>query len=147
MGVDFMTQTMGIFDQLQYWKETNTIVEMHYIVAGVKRTIYGRVLSFESSAQKIIFYNDDAKNTENISLAQIEDVIVPQPPSQTEPAQTMPGYSHKEKQAQGVQPASKKSLSVKEELIEAIETLSTPDLYALLPLVKQLSKHAASRSR
>ncbi|TMV48370.1 hypothetical protein FE783_17790 [Paenibacillus mesophilus] len=66
---------MNIFDLLKQWKESQTIIELHYIHAGAKKIAHGRIYSFDLGQQNILFYNEDKKSVDNISLAQIEDAI------------------------------------------------------------------------
>ncbi|NHN33051.1 hypothetical protein [Paenibacillus agricola] len=140
---------MSISDQLHQWQESQSIVEMHYINARSKRVIHGRILSFDSNEQKILFYDDDAKKIENISLAQIEDMIAS---TSDEPVQAV-------KAVQAVltpqalpavpvstainnEPDNTKNMTLKEEIIAIIELLPSNDLYAVLPLLKHLANHA-----
>lgn len=156
---------MDIFGQLQQWIEARTMLEIHYINAGKKHMSHGRVLNFDPNSQLLLFYSDDAKNTANISLTQIEDMIPFPPLPAAVPAVAAVAVSAAAETAaasptalalaptaeeaaleRSADPTSKpgavkkKNLTVKEEIIEHIESLPTADLYPLLPIIKHLAK-------
>lgn len=124
---------MSISDQLYHWQESKSIIELHYINAGFKKIIHGRIYSFDSNEQKILFYDDDAKRIENVNLAQIEDMIASEPPKEQIHAEQVSTEIKSE-------PEKKKNLSLKEEVIAIIELLPSNDLFAVLPLLKHLEK-------
>jgi hypothetical protein len=138
-GGDFMS----ISDQLHQWQESKAIVELHYIDSRLKKVIHGRIYSFDSNEQKILFYDDDAKKIENINLAQIEDMIAgPTTPSK----QVSPEAVHNPTTLAAVIEQTdtlekKETPSLKKEIIGIIELLPSNDLYAVLPLLRHLSKN------
>lgn len=73
---------MNIDKQLEAWITQNTLIELHLILArNHHRKIYGRIFSFEAKDSRILFYNDDTKSIENISLNEIENVYPSSYPS------------------------------------------------------------------
>jgi hypothetical protein len=120
---------MQIFEQLEQWKVSQVLIELQYIVAKEKKTIYGRILSVNTVEQNILFYNDDKKAIENVYLSQIEDIIA----TGSLAAETNQNTTLNSE-------LNKKHLSLKEEIIQTISSLTTSDLNALFPLIKHLAK-------
>jgi hypothetical protein len=120
---------MQIFEQLEQWKVSQVLIELQYIVAKEKKTIYGRILSVNTVEQNILFYNDDKKAIENVYLSQIEDIIA----TGSLAAETNQNITLNSE-------LNKKHLSLKEEIIQTISSLTTSDLNALFPLIKHLAK-------
>ncbi|TBL80613.1 hypothetical protein [Paenibacillus thalictri] len=135
---------MNIAELLEYWKDTKTMVELHFIEAGRKRKAHGRIFSFDFQEQYILFYNDDTKNIENISLTQIEDAIAAEPPKSEPVAPVEPVIKEEAASVQQTK-GTKKNLTVKEEIVEIVDSMSTGDLYALLPLFKHLARNQQKR--
>jgi hypothetical protein len=120
---------MHIFEQLEQWKVSQVLIELQYIVAKEKKTIYGRIFSVDTVEQNILFYNDDKKAIENVYLSQIEDIIA----RGSLAAETNQNVILNTE-------LNKTYPSLKEEIIQTISSLSTSDLYALFPLIKHLAK-------
>jgi hypothetical protein len=123
---------MSISDQLYQWQQSKSIVELHYINARSKKIIHGRIYSFDPNEQNILFYDEDAKKIENVSLAQIEDMIASEPMEQIQARQVSTEIKN--------EPEKRNNPSLKEEVLAIIELLPSNDLYAILPLLKHLAK-------
>jgi hypothetical protein len=121
--------SMQIFEQLEQWKVSQVLIELQYIIAREKKTIYGRILSVDTLEQNILFYNDDKKAIENVYLSQIEDIIATGSIAVETNQNTTLNTELNEKHN-----------SLKEEIIKTISSLTTSDLYALFPLIKHLAK-------
>lgn len=140
---------MNIFDLLKQWKESQTIIELHYIHAGAKKIAHGRIYSFDLGQQNILFYNEDQKSVDNISLAQIEDAISSIAPQheavKAEASPTGEQAAEADTSRSSTKPG-KKNLDLKDEIVLMIEELGTPDLYALYPMIKHLAKQREKRT-
>jgi hypothetical protein len=147
---------VNIFDLLRQWKESQTIIELHYIHAGAKKIAHGRIYSFDLGQQNILFYNEDRKSVDNILLAQIEDAISASVPQHEVPRADSNSQPNAQKGADGsaaevdtnqsLTKPGKKNLDLKEEIVLLIEELGTPDLYALYPMIKHLAKQQEKRT-
>jgi hypothetical protein len=149
---------VNIFDLLRQWKDSQTIIELHYIHAGAKKMVHGRIYSFDPGQQQLLFYNEDRKSVENISLSQIEDAIAATASPKGTAAPEKRSEEEKFTSGNGIEPASeidatkpptkpdKKNLDLKEEIVLLISELGTPDLYALYPMIKHLAKQQEKRT-
>lgn len=151
---------MNIFDLLKQWKDSQTFIELHYIHAGAKKMVHGRIYSFDPGQQQLLFYDEDRKSVENISLSQIEDAIAgtaapretagtgPEKRPEEETAMTVNGNGPASEVGAAKPPAKldKKNLDLKEEIVLLISELGTPDLYALYPMIKHLAKQQEKRT-
>jgi hypothetical protein len=151
---------VNIFDLLRQWKDSQTIIELHYIHAGAKKVVHGRIYSFDPDQQQLLFYDEDRKSVENISLSQIEDAIAaiaspketarsaPEKRSEEEKALTGNGNGPSSEVDATMPPAKpdKKNHDLKEEIVFLISELGAPDLYALYPMIKHLAKQQEKRT-
>ncbi|MEF3303721.1 hypothetical protein [Paenibacillus sp. GYB003] len=161
---------MGILDLLNQWKNSQCIIEMHYIHAGHKKVAHGRVYSFDAERQTILFYDEDKKSVENISLTQIEDALSAetkrteadvgesvrpedgskkrQEQQEQEHAEPSVGQTDKHNpESTAGKESGPKELPIKEELLLLIDRLPIDDLNALYPIVRHLAKRQETKAK
>lgn len=65
---------MVLSEQIKVWIEQNTLIELQMIrLRNDRRTVFGRIFSYDHASSHILFYNDDTKMLENIHLHEIEN--------------------------------------------------------------------------
>lgn len=141
---------MGILELLNQWKNSQCIIEIHYIHAGDKKVAHGRVYSFDLERQSILFYDEDNKSVENISLTQIEDALAAETmKAEASPARQdrkgnerheRPGNQADEPKPPQAESAGDRLHDLREEIVRLIELLPSSDLNALYPLIQHLAE-------
>lgn len=126
---------MSLYEQIEIWKRNRTLIELHVITPrNQKRRIYGRIYAFDPIGQTILFYNDDNKVLENLTLNEIENAF----PSSLDVKEKASPADKEHGTIKGVPVSSLNRETLLNEIVERIRELPEEDLVALLPLVKRL---------
>lgn len=134
---------------MEEWIERKVLISLSTCLPSEGRTTqYGHILAYHADANSIIFYDDDLKQTLNISLYQIEDMQPVAGKAEPSPAvapQTQQARAAQRQTVPGKQDKQDKldKRDLRGEAIRLIQGLTEPELLALLPLLQHMRRHHA----
>jgi|GEM_PF-5854651 len=128
---------------MEEWIERKVLIALTTCLPSEGRTTqYGHILAYQAESNSMIFYDDDLKQTLNISLYEIEDM---QPGSGK--AEQPPAVAPSAPQARVGEnkPAAEKQekRDLRGEAVRLIQELAEPELLALMPLLQHMRRNHA----